>query len=54
MAEADAMKVAEEARAAVLDLQKLISDVGPVAVRSCTSCLADSCNKPIGAPADPQ
>ena len=34
---------------AILDLQKefdIVAPDGPVAVRSCTSCLSNSCNQP--------
>jgi hypothetical protein len=38
----------EEIRKAVLDLQKFFKAPGEeLLVRSCTSCLADSCNKPL-------
>ncbi len=38
----------EETKAAVLDLQKFLKAEGTERfVRSCTSCLADSCNKEL-------
>lgn len=39
--------VSRQMQAAVLDLQKsLTAPEGALFVRSCTSCLQDSCNKP--------
>ncbi len=41
------LTVTREIKAVVLDLQKsLTAPDGVVFVRSCTSCLQDSCNKP--------
>ena len=61
-AQADEQKIdqlltfSREIRAVVLDLQKsLTAPDGVTFVRSCTSCLQDSCNKPpvITAPTPP-
>ncbi len=41
------LQLGREIKAVVLDLQKsLTTPDGVVFVRSCTSCLQDSCNKP--------
>ncbi|MDX2153867.1 MAG: hypothetical protein SFV54_24210 [Bryobacteraceae bacterium] len=41
------LELSREIKAVVLDLQKsLTAPDGVVFVRSCTSCLQDSCNKP--------
>jgi hypothetical protein len=50
------LTVSREIKAVVLDLQKsLTAPEGVVFVRSCTSCLQDSCNKPptLTAPTSP-
>ena len=39
-------RLVSDARTAVLELQKLTAAPDVQAVRSCTSCLSDSCNKP--------
>jgi hypothetical protein len=46
-------RLTSEARTAVLDLQKLAAAPDVQAVRSCTSCLSDSCNKPAAIAASP-
>ena len=41
------LAITREIRSVVLDLQKsFAAPEGVVFVRSCTSCLSDSCNKP--------
>jgi hypothetical protein len=46
----DLEKKVDEIRHVVLELQRFLTAPGDVvAVRSCTSCLSDSCNKPLTA-----
>lgn len=47
-------KEVEQVRKTVLELQTLIANPDVQLVRSCTSCLSDSCNKDLAAPGTAQ